>query len=189
MRLDTKRGAHDYRGYGNYFNEEQHTEWEIETRKNRDGHKNEDERRGKKARAWNDAEAHTSFPIAFGDNEDYDSAVEDENGASTCGTADNGSEGSIGRSHDGEYDKLHEFEADYDSDEVKKLSDHRSDVNCGNDKRSDSVISAPTSFLRFSDNESDDGSELEGDHDSNDEINFEASPGTSFQQTSSLVKA
>jgi len=168
----------DYRGYGNYFNEEQHTEWEIETRKNRDGHKNEDERRGKKARAWNDAEEHTSFPIAFGDNEDYDSAVGEEKGASTCGKADNGSEGSIGRSHDGEYDKheiyvdelkfkaeyiLHEFEADYDSDEVKKFSD--------------SVISAPTSFLRFSDNENDDGSELEGDQDSDDEINFEADDG------------
>ena len=95
----------------------------METRKNKDGHKNEDQRRGKKARAWNDAEVHTSFPFDFGYDDDCDSVVEEEKGASSCGKANVGC-------HGFEYDKgdnyvgstcttgnEDEFEADYDSDE------------------------------------------------------------------------
>lgn len=139
----------------------------METRKNKDGHKNEDQRRGKKARAWNDAEVHTSFPFGFGYDDDCDSVVEEEKGASSCGKANDGDDD---HESEADYDDEDEFEADYDSDEEKKVSDHRSDEkNCGSDKCSGSVISAPTSFLRFSDNESDDEHESESNCDSGED--------------------
>ena len=159
----------DYGGYGNYFNNEPGAKWQMETRKNKDGHKNEDQRRGKKARAWNDAEVHTSFPFGFGYDDDCDSVVEEEKGASSCGKANDGDDD---HESEADYDDEDEFEADYDSDEDKKVDDHRSDDNCDDDKCS--TISVSTAFLRFSDDESEDGNEFEADYDSDDEDEFEA---------------
>ena len=193
----------DYGGYGNYFNNEPGAKWQMETRKNKDGHKNEDQRRGKKARAWNDAEVHTSFPFGFGYDDDCDSVVEEEKGASSCGKANVGchgceydkgdnrvgstcttgnechwhefeadNDGDDDHEFEADYDDEDEFEADYDSDEDKKVDDHRSDDNCDDDKCS--TISVSTAFLRFSDDESEDGNEFEADYDSDDEDEFEA---------------
>ena len=205
----------DYGGYGNYFNNETGAKWQMETRKNKDGHKNEDQRRGKKARAWNDAEVHTSFPFAFGYADDCDSVVAEEKSASSCGNANVGCHGceddkvnnrvgstcttgnedefeadydsdeekklddhrSDNDGHDdheseADYDDGDEFEADYDSDEDTKDDDHRSDDNCEDGKCS--AMSVSTAFLRFSDDESEDGNEFEADDDSDDEDEFKA---------------
>jgi hypothetical protein len=182
----------DYGGYGNYFNNEPGAKWQMETRKNKDEHKNEDQRRSKKARDNSYAEVHTSFPIDFGYDDDCDSVVEEEKGASSCGKANVGCHGCDKRDnyvgstcttgnefpwHDdgyefeADYDDEDEFEADYDSDEDNKVDDHRSDDNCENDKCS--TMSVSTAFLRFSDDESEDGNEFEADYDSDDEDEFE----------------
>ena len=186
----------DYGGYGNYFNNETGAKWQMETRKNKDGHKNEDQRRGKKARAWNDAEVHTSFPFDFGYDDDCDSVVEEEKGASSCGKANVGCHGceydkgdnrvgstcTTGNEFEADYDSddEDEFEADCDSDEDMIINDHRSDEKCA-----DSFISAPTRFLRFSDNESEDGTGFEANNDSDDEGEFEqnneSEDGTQFE--------
>ena len=187
----------------------------METRKNKDGHKNEDQRRGKKARAWNDAEVHTSFPFDFGYDDDCDSVVEEEKGASSCGKANVGchgceydkgdncvgstcttgnedefeadydsdedkklddhrsdNDGDDDHEFEADYDDGDEFEADYDSDEDTKDDDHRSDDNCEDGKCS--AMSVSTAFLRFSDDESEDGNEFEADDDSDDEDEFKA---------------